>query len=338
MPRTDKTPVVSERDLTHTIEVDPSIDFFGLSLAQAHYILSEAERPADALLLYMTYKMLYQEHKRVPSIPTLSKTLKWGKEKLTSVRNALKELGLIEDIKIKEDGTGRFIATRTRLRDTGFPAPGKTPSNTLKSINTPDSDKTSSGCVCKDCSCSTKEKKPPKSFPREQDFNSLWSINMHKTNKEDAKKAWKSQPVQKHLPSKDELIEAYEADAEKKGWATADQKHIPYLSTWLRGKCWRNHTGEPASTDGGIHIMQQLKKIDGIEDARQLKAEILDEFPSRAPKKLIRKYVKWLVGSDSPPATDKDSIKDVLVRSRKPESKYWNAFIQAEIVSTPEEF
>ena len=328
MPRNDKIVVSSKEDIPHYIDVDPNMDIVGLPLRAAQYIIDNAERPIEVMGLYMIYRTFYQEKKQVPSIPTLMKQLGWGKEKLTSIRNLMKDINLIEDIKIKEKGTGRFLATRTRLRQPGFPTVGKPMCNIINNINTPDSASQKSGCSsCSSCDKEKEKIKPSKKeFPREQDFNGLWSINRNPTNKVEARKAWKSQPVQKHLPPKDALLEAYEADAIANDWDNTDKKHIPHLSTWLRGRRWENHIGEPLNSSGEIHIMQQLKKTDGIENARQLRKEIYEDHANRggkASKSFVRGYVKWLASPDSPPASSKDSIKDVLIYGMK----YWGVYV-----------
>jgi hypothetical protein len=322
-------------DVPHHIKIDPDIDIVGIPLSYALKILDKLERPIEAFGLYMVYRTLYQQRKHVPSAKTLMKKFGIGRDKLKTLRNILKEANLIKDINIK-DKSGKFLTKVTKLRGTGFPSDGKhVPYIINNNINTPDSEGTESGCVCS-CSChgnSNEKEKTPKSFPREQDFNALWSINRRKVNKDEARKAWKSKPVQKSLPPKDVLLEAYEADAQDNKWDEADEKYVPHLSTWLRNRRWKNHTGEPKGEGGALHIMDQLRRSDGIEGARQLREELLEEHKARTGtgfrgKTAVRAYVKWLAGPDSPPAGTKDSLRDVLITDRN-QSRYWDAYVEA---------
>jgi hypothetical protein len=349
MPRKDKEASRIEEP-PHTIEVDDSENMVGTSLARIKQILKKIEKPGDALALYMVYKSYFQENRRVPSVPTLIKILGWGKDKLRNTRGELKSLKIIEDIKIK--GTdGRFITTRTKLRGTDFPTVGKTPPNILKNIYTPDSAEPKSGgaCSCSSCGRSKEKETPIKKFPREQDFNALWSINRRKVNKDEARKAWKSKPVQKSLPPKDVLLQAYEADAESNKWderkAKGEEEFIPHLSTWIRNKRWTNYTGEPVGASGGTHIMDQLRRSDGIEDARHLRQALVEEYVARKggnereTKKMMRAYVRWLEGPEPPPAVPTDSLRDVYVTDMA-KSRYWKAYMAAGLpgLSKTEEF
>lgn len=346
MPRNDK-PILIEEPTTeeemqeleklgvpHYMEIDPALDAVVLSLPVANALMG-LERPLSAVGLFFIYLIYNKLHNKMPTVKELTEMGVGSAPKIASIRKTLTEQGFLRIHIVRKDG--KIVAKHTYLT-----------SPKLKNLNirkhggiiinnniTPDSERTESGCSSS-CSCHgglKKEEKTPKKFPREQDFNALWEMNRRKINKDEARKAWKSRPVQKHLPPKDVLLEAYEADAASSKWDDADQQYIPHLSTWLRNKRWENHTGELKGEGGGVHIMDQLRRSDGIENARQLRAEILEEHKARTKtgfrgKSAVRVYVKWLAGPDSPPATSRDSIKDVLVTDRA-QSRYWNAYVGA---------
>ena len=356
MPRNDKPTYIEElisfeeleelnaQGVPHYFEIDPNIDVVGITLPVADKLM-ELDSPIESIGLFFIYLMYKKLHDRMPTVKDLSAMGAGSAPRIARIRKILIEAEFLKIHIVRKNG--KIVAKRTytsspKLRNLNIRKHG---GNIINNINTPDSEGTESGCVCSSCNCS-KEKETPhkKELPREQDFNALWSINRRKINKDEARKAWKSKPVQKSLPPKDVLLEAYESDAQDNKWDEADEKYVPHLSTWLRNRRWKNHTGEPKGEEGGIHIMDQLRKSDGIESPRQLRTEITEAHTARTGvgfggKTSIRAYVKWLAGSDSPSATSKDSIKDVLITNRI-DSRYWDAYITAGMpgMSKTEEF
>lgn len=321
MSRTDK-PIKEDSPYypSHFVEVDPKEDIVGMTLDKAREIINNAERPLEVLGLYMMYKILYQERKHIPSTKTLRKELNLGRDKIKTLRNIMKECELIEDILLKDKKTGRIVATVTKLRGTYFPAAGKHGGNIIinNNIDTPAFDKQKAG-VCPSCSKVNGEVKTPnkKSPPREKDFNTLWSQHPRKVNKQEALRAWSSQPIQKTLPPVDALLDAHAQDAKANDWGNTDKKYIPHLSTWLRGKRWENYTGD-LSTPNGLHILEQIRRSDNVDEKA-----LLSEFKPLIGIPRARAYIKWLkAGRGVPTASKKQSIAHVL----PPKGEYWKVF------------
>jgi hypothetical protein len=338
MPRKDKDvppPIDEIKDI-----LDKDMECLELPMFAVEGLLDLEERPVEVAGLYFLSLIHLKKHGTIPSTDKFSEMGCGSGKRLARIRKVAKEYGWMEDIYLRKEN--KIVARRIKLtspklkniRDTLNAQKvnlTKGAVNIINNINTPDSERTESGCVCSSCSCS-KEKETPIKFPREQDFNALWSINRRKINKDKARKQWKSKPTQKALPPKDVLLKAYEADAQRNKWDEADEKYVPHLSTWLSEKRWKNYTGEPKGEGGGIHIMDQLRKSDGIESPRELREAILDAMEARdkvRPKGMVRPYVKWLKGPDSPPATSRDSLKDVLITDRT-QSRYWDAYVEAD--------
>ena len=331
MPRTP-----DKNNIPVSDEIVESMRIVGAPLFAIEDMLLIDNRLLNCIGLYFTYIIFFQKYNRTPTIEELTKLGCGSAPKLAAIRKELIEHGYLESVVIRKEG--RIVAKRTkitspRLKNLNI----RKPTDNMfinKHIYTPILEEEKLG-ICSSCKYKkikeldpSKKLSKSKSFPREDDFNLIWHQHPRKVNKVDAKKAWKSKPVQDALPAIKDLLTAHTLDKEKNAWESGDPSFIPHLSTWFRGHRWLNHMNDPKTS---TNILIKIKEIYGFSNADIIE-EMINEMETVYPEADLRKmtgnakaFVKWLnKGKEAgiPSATKKSSLKDIL----PPNGLYWKLY------------
>lgn len=218
---------------------------------------SELKDRGDMVALWMFYAYTCRWQNTLQARATTNyaaEGLGWSEERVRKAKKALVAMGLIEDVRVTDDISGKVYRWFIKVRYLAKRAETTLPVfHSVENATVWDSGRQMLKYSKRKLSDTLKGNSLPK--PTKEDFDLFWESYPKKQDKQNALKCWMRH---KSLPEIQEHIRILSVWKSSQGWQKDGGQYIPMPSTWLNKCRWEDQLPTNNSHVNGSHPQQSV--------------------------------------------------------------------------------